>query len=499
MTFKYDESKIGGYKKFLAVVMKRYFKRKSIADLVSDSEKSSKLERSLGAFQLLMLGIGAIVGAGIFVLAGTAASQNAGPAVVISFILSGLACSCAGLCYAELSTLIPVSGSTYNYMYATLGELVAWVVAFLAVIGNMSLIASVACGWSGYVTSLLSDFGLYISPIFSNTSFTEIVMQNGSSGVAIFNVPAFLIVIAIGFILYFGVQTSATINTFIVIVKMSVLIAFVIVGAFKVDVNNWIPFIPKNLGEFGKFGLSGIVGGATMVLLAFNGFDAVATAAQETKNPQRDLPIGIIGALIISTLIYVLISGVLTGLVDYRELNVAQPIALATDKMGMPWFSLVIKAGAIIGLSSVILVMTYGIIRITYAVSCDGLLPSAISVCHSKYHTPHVITIILGLTIAFISAMVPLDNLVQLSNFCTIVVFGLVCFVTLYLRYKEPNADRSFKCPMMPFIPLAGIFLFSYILLGMPQKIYMYFGILVLIAVSFYFVYGYRNSNLRNL
>ncbi|CAL7962987.1 basic amino acid/polyamine antiporter, APA family [Alphaproteobacteria bacterium] len=475
----------------------RYFQCKTIDKIVSEAENSG-LKRSLNAIQLIMLGIGAIIGAGIFVMTGAAASQSAGPAVVLSFVFSGFACMCAGLCYAELSSTIPVSGSSYTYIYATLGELSAWVVACLMIFGNILIISSVANGWSGYAMSFLADFGVHISPIWTNTMGKLVYLRDGSEATALFNVPAFFIVAVIAYILYHGIRTSAAVNSITVVVKMSVLVAFVLFGIFKIDLNNWVPFIPENTGDFGRFGWSGILGGASMVFVAYNGFDTVATAAQETKNPQRDLPIGILGALLVCTVTYTLVSIVLTGLVNYKDLDVAQPIALAVDKMNMPWFALVVKIGALAGLTSVVLVMSYAVIRTIYVVTQDGLLPKRLADCHNEHHTPHIATVTLGTIIAFIAAILPLEQLVQLGNLCIISIFAVVCFGALYLHYKEPNVHRPFKCPFMPWVPIVGIVLLASIMVSMLDKrVYAYFSILLALSVVFYFLYGRHFSVLQ--
>ncbi len=473
--------------------IKNFFKRKTVSELKKEAESSSELKRSFSAFQLILLGIGAIIGAGIFVLTGTAASQAAGPAVVLSFILSGIACMCAGLCYAELSSMIPVSGSAYTYIYATLGEIVAWIVVSLVIVGTVLIISSVASGWSGYAMSFLEDLGMHIPG-----KYTALISLFGDRKFGIeVDFFAFFIVIVMTSILYFGAQASNLINAIIVFIKMSVLIAFIVLGATKIDTQNWVPFIPENTGEFGKFGWSGIVSGAALVFLAYNGFDTVATAAQEAKNPQRDLPIGILGALTVCSITYILVALVLTGLVDYRELNVAQPIAIAVNKMNMPWFAKIVKIGAIAGLSSVILSMMYGLVRVIFVVTKDGLLPSILAKSHVVYKTPHVATIIMGLLISFMASVVPLEHMVKLANFCIISVFSVVCFGCIYLRYKQPEVKRVFRCPFMPWTPLFGVVLFIQILIGLPIEVYLQALGLVIVAIIYYMIYGYRHSILQ--
>jgi APA family basic amino acid/polyamine antiporter len=371
--------------------------------------------------------------------------------------------------------------------------------ACLIFCGIFFTICSVANGWSAYLVSLLQDFNINISPIWANPTGTAILSGDGDIlSTAICNLPAMFIVAFMTFILYFGMDTSKTINAIIVIIKMLVLFLFIVLGAFKIDPQNWVPFIPENTGEFGKFGFSGILGGASIVFLAFNGFDTLATAAQEAKNPQRNIPIAIIVSLAISTITYVLVAAVLTGLVPYTQLNVAQPIALAVDKMAMPWFASFVKFGAVCGLMSVILVITYSLIRIIYTITKDGLLPNFLSICHEKYKTPHIATILLGSSASLISGIFPLENLVDLANFCVISMFILICATTLYLRYKEPNMVRGFRCPLMPWLPILGMLIFSEFLLSMPNKsVYWRFLIILAIGLLVYIFYGRFNSKLQ--
>ena len=477
--------------------IKAYFKRKSVSELAEAALNSQELKRSLGAMELVLLGIGAIIGAGIFVLTGAAASQCAGPAIVLSFALSGVACACAGFCYAELASMIPASGSVYTYIYVTLGELPAWIIALLAILSNILVAASVASGWSGYVVSFLADFNIYLPPELTNTTGAVVALADGESVTGIFDLPAFFITMVLTIVLYRGIQTSSMINACIVFIKMSVLGAFIVFGAMHIDPTNWVPFIPQNTGVFGNFGISGIVGGAAMVFLAYNGFDVIATTAQETKNPQRDIPIGILGALLVSTITYVLVSGVLTGLVNYTELNVPQPIGIAVDRMGMPWFSFVVKLGAVAGLTSVVLAMTYGAIRILFAITKDGLLPSFLAKCHEQYKTPNVITLLVGIIVAIIAATIPLTQLVALGNFGTLTTFAFVCFTAVYLRYTQPNLVRKFKCPFMPWIPIFGILLFISILAGLNTEIFIYALIWVVFGIFVYLFYGYYSGRLR--
>ncbi len=465
---------------------KRIFRKKNLDEMLKAAAKQD-LKRTLGSFQLIMLGIGAIVGAGIFVLTGTAASTSAGPAVVLSFIIGSIACACAAMCYAELSSTIPISGGAYSYTYVTLGEMTAWLVGSMILIGNTFMIASVAVGWAGYVSSFFEQFGMVLPHSLTHRMGECVELADGTIIDGMFNLLSLIIIALTGIVLYKGVETSAFINNIIVVIKIFVLGSFILIGIFYINTENWLPFIPERIEGTGQFGIAGIFGGAAMVFLAFNGFDTVASAAQETKNPQRDLPIGVVGSLLVSALIYILVSGVLTGLVNYKDLNTPQPMALAVNAMNMPWFALVVKFGAICGLGSVTLVMTYAVIRIAFTMSSDGLLPKFLQVLHPVNRTPHITTIIICVIIGLLAATTPLDIMVQIGNFCVIAVFITVSAITIYLRYTQPELKREFKCPLMPSIPLLGILLFFTFLVNMPNKnvIWYFFGLLTVSAVYY--------------
>lgn len=473
---------------------KKYFRCRSVEGILEEAKKSHDFARTLGAFQLILLGIGAIVGAGIFVFTGSAA-QHAGPAVVLSFVIAGLACACVALCYAELSSAIPIAGSAYTYSYAMLGELPAWLVAGMIALTYCFGAAAVASGWSGYVQSFLHDYGIHIPAILSKTFGTTINLKDGSQVVSQIDLPAFMIVVLLSTIVYFGAETSALFNAVIVAIKMMVLLTFIVIGIGHIEPANWVPFIPDNTGVIGEFGLTGILAGAGIVMLAYTGFDAVATAAQETKNPKRDLPIGIVGSLTLCIIIYVLVSGVLTGLAPYKDLNVSQPMAVAVERMNMPWFSTIIKIGAVAGLTSVVLVLVYGSVRIFYTVTHDGLLPKFLAKVHHKHHTPHILTMIMGLVIATLASFVPTSILLKMSNFGTITTFIIVCVGTIYLRYKKPDLKREFECPMVPFVPLLGIILFTLILVSL-HNVFIYIAAWIAFLLVVYFGYSSKNSHL---
>ncbi len=478
--------------------IKKYFKCKSIDSLVNEAKKSHDLERTLSAFQLILLGIGAIIGAGIFVFTGSAAGEHAGPAITLSFVLAGLACACAALCYAELASMIPVAGSSYTYSYATLGELPAWLIAGMITLTYGLGAASVASGWSAYLQDFLSAHNILHIPAIFSTHFGAMVVDKatGQEVMALVDLPALFIVVLLGMVVLRGAESSAIFNSVVVAIKMTVIFGFIVLGATKVDPNNWTPFIPENTGKFGEFGLSGIIAGSAVIFLAYTGFDAVATAAQETKNPKRDLPIGIIGSLGICIAVYVLVSLVLTGLAPYTQLNVPNPMSIAVDKMGVAWFADAVKLGAIAGLTSVILVLIFGIVRIFYTVTHDGLLPDFLAKTHKKYHTPHLITYIATATIAAMACLIPVGSLVKLANFGTLVTFAIVCLGTLILRYTKPDLKRDFRCPLVPVVPMAGIIVFATILYGLPYEIFCYAAIWITFLIAVYFLYGRHNSHM---
>lgn len=477
---------------------KKYFTKQSIKDLLKEAKSSHALERTLGPIQLVLLGLGAIVGAGIFVFAGSAAALHAGPAVVFSFVLGALACACAGLCYAELSSMIPISGGAYTFTYTALGELAAWLVASMMMLICIFGAAAVAGGWSGYLVSLLSDYGIHIPPQFCYNLGQAITLADGSIVYGICNIPAFFIVMLITSVLYKGTETSAIVNSVIVAVKMVALSMFIMIGSFYIQPDNWVPFIPENTGTFGEFGLSGIVGGAAMVLIAFAGFDVVATAAQETKDPQRNLPIGILGSLAISTIVYAMIAAVLTGIVQYDKLNVPQPVALAIETMNLPWFSTVIKVSAVIGLTSVILALVYAAVRVLFTITHDGLLPKKISELHKKHHTPHYLTFGTGIAVAVLASVLPTSTLGQMSSFGIAATFATVCLDTIILRIRNADIKREFKCPLSPFIPICGILMFGALMVVSLLSICAHIGLWLAFTMTVYFGYGQFNSHLLN-
>jgi basic amino acid/polyamine antiporter, APA family len=456
--------------------MGRLFARKPIA-YVQQEFQAGELKRTLGPLGLISLGVGCIIGAGIFVITGTAAASFAGPAVIISFVISGLACVFAALCYAELASTMPVPGSAYTYSYVTLGEVLAWTMGWLLLLEYGVAASTVAAGWTGYAVSLLSDFGISIPQALSQSTMQ---FQDGMLRVTeSVNLVGALGILAVTALLAVGVSESASVNNIIVVIKIGVLLAFILIGVAYVNPDNWRPFVPQNEGGF-SYGWEGVFRAASLVFFAYVGFEAVSTAAGEAKNPQRDLPIGILGSLIIVTLLYMATSAVMTGVVPFRELAVPEPIAVAVDRMNpswaiVPWFteggtlnafSHLIKWGAFLGLSSVMLVLVFGQTRVFYQMARDGLLPSVFKVVNPRFKTPFTGTLLLGAIIAAAAAVLPLGVLGDLVSLGTAMAFAIVCISVMYLRKHEPTLPRPFKVPFFPVIPILGIIMCVIFMMG---------------------------------
>ena len=469
------------------------FTRKSIAALRADAETSA-LKRALGPLNLTTLGIGSIIGTGIFVLTGTAASQNAGPALVISMIIAGVACAFAGLCYAEFAAMIPVAGSAYTYAYATMGELMAWIIGWDLVLEYALSTATVAVGWSGYFLSLLADAGIHLPAALSGAPGETVAMGSLGTGAGIFNLPAAMIVLLVTALLVIGIKQSANTNTVLVIIKAMVLVVFVLAGAAYVNRANLTPLIPANTGSFGNFGWSGILRGAGVMFFAYIGFDAVSTAAQEAKNPQRDMPIGILGSLAICTVLYIAVAVVLLGIVHYSKLNVADPLAVGIDATGLTWFSPILKVSALFGLFSTMLVTLLGQTRIFYSMSRDGLLPSMFQSVHPTFRTPHVSTILTGTIVAFAAGVLPIRVLSVLVSMGTLLAFVLVCIGILVLRRTSPEIERPFRTPGLPWVPLLGAGFCLMQMVALPGTTWERLIIWLVIGMLVYFGYGRRNA-----
>jgi len=487
------------------------------------ANEDNGMKRALSATNLTTLGIGAVIGAGIFVLTGQAAAQYAGPGIVISFLISGLACLFAGLCYAEFASMIPVSGSAYTYAYATLGEFIAWIIGWDLILEYLFAASTVSVGWSGYVVSFLKDFGILIPPQFTAAYSTvlvdipnlgwkpltsQITESLTASGIAvnslphitaILNLPAMFVIAAITMLLIIGIKESASFNNIMVMIKVFVILLFIGIGFFFVNKANWHPFIPANTGVWGHFGWSGILRGSAVIFFAYIGFDAVSTAAQEAKNPQRDMPIGILGSLGISTVLYILVAIVLTGIVSYTFLNVADPIAVGVDAMGkgLFWLRPIIKIAAIAGLSSVILVMMLGQPRIFYAMAKDGLLPPRFARIHSRFKTPYFSTIITGIVACILAGILPINILGELVSIGTLLAFVIVCVGILFLRYKRPELKRPFKTPLVPLIPILGASICLLQMYSLPFDTWLRLIVWMAIGMVIYFTYSVHHSQLR--
>jgi APA family basic amino acid/polyamine antiporter len=484
-------------------------------------EGEHTLKRSLGALNLITLGIGAVIGAGIFTLTGQAAALHAGPAVALSFVLAGFTCGFAGLCYAEFASIIPIAGSAYTYGYATLGELVAWIIGWDLCLEYAFGAATVASGWAGYFNSLMQQIGIVIPPALTTTTGNILVKYQGiwiekmslPPGVSdvglphvtgLFNLVAVLIVMVVTTILVVGIKESANFNSAIVIVKLGIVGVFLVIGGYflfkhpAVASANWHPFIPPSDGH-GNFGLGGIPTAAASIFFAYIGFDAVSTAAQEAKNPQKDMPIGILGSLVVCTILYILVSLVLTGLVSYKTLNVSAPVALAIDATGVGWGSILVKIGAVFGLATVMLVMLLGQSRVFYSMSKDGLLPKWASAIHPRFRTPWITTIVFGAFAAIMPAIFNIDVLSQLVNIGTLLAFTIVCAGVWILRVRHPKMERPFKTPLVPLVPILGIGSALYLMSRLSLITWTVMIAWLLVGLVIYFGYSVKHSKVQAL
>jgi basic amino acid/polyamine antiporter, APA family len=478
------------------------------------------LKRALGPTNLIALGIGAIIGTGIFVLTGSVAAQNSGPAVVLSFIFAGIACAFAGLCYAEFASLIPIAGSAYTYGYATLGELVAWVIGWDLILEYAFGAATVASGWSANVVQLLARMGIPLPPQWIATPGTQLAFYREMwqpvaslpAGVnpatlphatAVFNLIAFLAIAAVTTILVIGIQESANINTMIVFVKVGTVLVFIAIAAafvfnhFAQAKVNWTPFIPPNTGTTGEFGWSGVMRGAGKIFFAYIGFDAVSTAAQEAKNPQKDMPVGILGSLTICTLLYIVTSGLLTGVISYTRLNVGAPIALGMAETGVKWGEFLVLIGTILGLSTVMLVMLLGQSRVFFSMSRDGLLPRWAGAVHPRFRTPWISSIVVGVFVAFLPAILPIGILNEMTSIGTLLAFVIVCAGVWVLRVRRPDLHRPFKTPLVPLVPILGIVSSFALMAFLPLSTWIRLVVWLIIGMVIYFSYGRRNSRVQ--
>jgi APA family basic amino acid/polyamine antiporter len=494
---------------------------KPMSALLSEAHKEGEheLKRALGPLNLITLGIGAVIGAGIFVLTGQAAAIHAGPAVTLSFIVAGITCAFAGLCYAEFAALIPIAGSAYTYGYATLGEFVAWMIGWDLVLEYAFGAASVGSGWSGYLVSLLQDFHIYIPPQLTTTPgdilylykdhwlpMSSLPMGINTAGMqhvtGVFNLVAFLAILAVTLVLVVGIEESANLNTAMVLIKLTAVGVFLVIGAGfllhhpQLAKINWHPYIPPSQGP-GEFGVGGITAGAASIFFAYIGFDAVSTAAQEAKNPQRDMPIGILGTLVICTLLYILVSAVMTGMVSYKSLNVADPMAVAIDVTGVEWGSVLVKVGAVFGLATVMLVMLLAQSRIFFSMSRDGLLWKWAGKIHPRFRTPYVSNIVVGVIVAFLPALLPIGKLAELVNMGTLLAFAIVCAGVWILRRRMPDLPRPFKTPWVPLVPICGIVTALYLVWTLPILTKEVVVAWLLVGLVIYFTYSLKHSKVQ--
>ncbi len=474
------------------------FVKKPIDQIITTADSGEyKLKRALSAWGLVSLGIGAIIGAGLFSLTGIAAAENAGPAVVLSFVVAAIGCAFAGMCYSELSAMIPVAGSAYTYAYATMGEFIAWIIGWDLVLEYAVASSVVAVSWSRYVGSFLGDFGIKIPAQFAACPFDTITMPDGSQAHGIVNVPAILIIAIVSILLMIGIKESARVNNIIVIVKLAVVLIFIGVGIHYIRPENYHPFIPENTGKFGEFGWSGIMRAAAVIFFAYIGFDTVSTAAQEANNPKKDVPIGIIGSLVLCTILYLAFAFVLTGMVNYKDMRGdAAPVATAINLTPYPWLQMLIKLGIIGGFTSVILVMLLGQSRIFYCMSRDGLLPKMFSDIHKQWQTPWRSNLLFMVFTGFFAGFFPISKLGHMTSIGTLLAFVIVCAGVMILRYTQPNTPRPFRVPFFPLFPLLGILVCLAMMTSLDGETWIRLLVWLAIGMIIYFTYSRFNSKL---
>jgi APA family basic amino acid/polyamine antiporter len=487
------------------------FATKSIEQITREQigQGDGGLKRVLGPGQLIMLGVGAIIGTGIFVLTGQAAAANAGPAIVISMVLAGLTSVLAALCYSEFAATVPVAGSAYTYAYATLGEFIAWVIGWDLILEYALGAATVAVGWSGNLVTLGHQLGWSMPAAISAAPGTVVQLANGGTATAVFNLPAVLITVAVTALLIVGVSESATVNAVIVVIKVAIVLVVIGAGALFIQTENWHPFIPPNTGTFGEYGWSGILRGAGVIFFAYIGFDAVSTSAQEARDPQRDMPRGILGSLAVCTVLFVLVSAVMVGVVPYKQmLNQPAPLVVAIESAasraaGTPWaplmngLTVLLTVGALAALSSVMVVMMLAQPRIFLAMSKDGLLPKWAGIVHPRFKTPHVSTIVTGGVVALAAGLTPIATLGTLVSIGTLMAFVIVSIGVIVLRRTRPDLPRPFRMPMVPLLPALSALVAFVLMLGLPRATWERLIIWMALGIVFYFVYGYRRSRLR--
>src|SRR5947199_1710638 len=480
-------------------MLRQLFQTKSLDELVAEThEEGHQLKKALGPWNLIALGIGAIIGAGIFATIGTAAAGDAarpgaGPALMISFTLTAVVCAFTALCYSEFASLVPMAGSAYTYGYATLGELIAWIIGWDLILEYALGAVTVAIGWSGYVVSFLKDVGITVP---CSLAAARGVVAPQCTAPAVFNLPAVIIIAIVTTLLVIGIKESANVNNVIVFIKVAVVLLFIVAAAHAVNPANWHPFIPANTGDRGAFGWTGVMAGAGLVFFVYIGFDAVSTAAQEAKNPQKDMPIGIIGSLLICTVLYILVSGIATGVMSYKDLSVADPIAVAADHAGLGWMSSLIKLGAIAGLSSVILVMLLGQSRVFYSMARDGLLPQFVNKVHPRFQTPYLTSIVTGIAVAIVASLLTVREAGNLVSIGTLLAFVIVSIGVMVLRVRDPNLPRAFKTPAVFVVAPLGALSAAYLMVSLPWTTWRRLIIWFVFGMVLYFLYGVRSSKL---
>lgn len=480
-------------------LLQRLFAVRSVDSIVQDLASAPPLKRVLTARSLTAIGLGSTIGTGIFILTGTVAANHAGPALTLALLIAAIGSAFAAICYAEFAAMIPVSGSAYTYSYATLGEAVAWLIGWNLSLEYLMSASAVAVGWSAYVVNLLGEWGIHIPPALANAPLQKGDDWGLALTGAVVNVPAVLIVLALGWVCYVGVRESSLTNTVMVFIKVGVIIVFVLAGLAYVDTANWHPYIPPNTGEFGVYGWSGVMQGAAIIFFSYIGFDAAATTARETRNPQRDIPIGILSALGISALLYVAMAAVMTGMVPYQQLNVAEPVAIALDAHPeLKWLGGLVKLGAIIGMTSVILMSILGQPRILLAMADDGLLPPAIKTVHPKYRTPSTATAWTVVLAAIIAGLFPLDILGELISVGILMAFTVVCIGVLVLRYTRPDLPRPFRVPAAPVTCILGAAICLFMIGSLWTETWLRLIVWTVLGFSIYAAYGYRHSRLRH-
>jgi APA family basic amino acid/polyamine antiporter len=484
------------------------FATKSIEQLKAEAADTGEhsLKRVLGPINLVTLGIGAIIGTGIFVLTGEAAAEHAGPGIVLSMVLAGFASALAGLCYAEFASTVPIAGSAYTYGYATLGEFIAWIIGWDLILEYALGAATVAVGWSGHLTAFLHDFVGISIPASLAAAPCTVINAPGCSPDSFINLPAVIITVLVTILIVIGVKESANVNSAIVIIKVAVVLIVIVGGAAFINRANWVPFIPENTGKFGEYGWSGVLRGAGVIFFAYIGFDAVSVAAQEARNPQKDMPVGILGSLVVCTILYILVSGVMVGLVPYKQmLGSPAPMVVAIRAAEaasggsslLHMMTMLVELGAIAGLSSVMVVMMMAQPRIFYSMANDGLLPPFAKKIHPRFRTPHITSIITGVAVAIASGFTPIGILGSLVSIGTLMAFVIVSIGIIFLRYQRPELDRPFKVPGVPFVPALSALVSLGLMAGLPGSTWERLIIWMAIGIVFYFVYGYSHSEVR--